>query len=319
MSNVLLTGGAGFIGSHLVDRLLQRGDVVTVVDDLSTGHLENLNLDGGSRESLTFERCDIRDPRLLDVMAAVRPDKVAHLAAQMDVRHSVADPLHDAAVNVLGTVNLLEGCRQAGTGTIVFTTSGGCIYGEPDPSALPVDETYPAHPHSPYGTSKLAGEEYLRMYGTLHGLRWTSLALGNVLGPRQDPAGEAGVVSIFAGLMLAGRAPTIFGDGHQTRDFVYVDDVVDALVASLDAPIDDRVNIGTGKGTSVLELYAQLAEIMGFDQPPVHAPPRAGELQHISLDVSAAAEALAWRPRTPLRQGLASTAEWVQATAATES
>jgi UDP-glucose 4-epimerase len=313
MSRVLVTGGAGFIGSHLVDRLLEEDHEVTVVDDLSTGKLENLaQARERAGDRLEVARLDLRSPEVADVVERARPEVALHLAAQIDVRRSVADPVHDAEVNVIGTVRLLEACRRSGVGKLVFTTSGGCIYGEPDPAELPIDETYDGHPHSPYGASKRGVEEYLHTYAALYGLRWTSLALANVFGPRQDPAGEAGVVSIFGGRMLAGQPVTIFGDGEQTRDFVFVADVVDAFVRAMDAGDGLRCNIGTGEQTSVSQLFAALAELAGYEQPARHADPRTGELAHIALDWGRAGAALDWKPRVPLRDGLAETLDWLR-------
>ena len=309
----LITGGAGFIGSHLVDRLLGDGYHVTVVDDFSTGKEVNLvqarRSDG---QRLVVETVDITAPELDPVVQRARPDVVMHLAAQMDVRHSVADPVHDAAVNVIGTVRVLEACRRHGVAKIVFTTSGGCIYGEPQRSQLPIDERYPGHPHSPYGASKRGAEEYLHTYAALYGLRWTSLALGNVFGPRQDPGGEAGVVSIFGGRMLRGEPVMIFGDGEQTRDFVYVEDVVAAFVLAIDRGDGLRCNIGTSEATSVNTLFAELAELTGSDQEPRYAPARSGELQHIALDAGLAAVELGWKPRRSLREGLRETVRWLR-------
>ena len=313
MTRVLVTGGAGFIGSNLVDRLLAEGHEVTVVDDLTTGKL--LNLQQARRDPdlpLAFQRLDITSSALERAFAKARPAVVCHLAAQIDVRRSVADPVHDAFVNVLGTVNVLEASRRHGAAKIINTTSGGCIYGEPPLADLPVAEDYPGHPHSPYGASKRGVEEYLHTYEALYGLRWTSLALGNVYGPRQDPGGEAGVVSIFGGRMLDEGEITIFGDGEQTRDFVFVDDVVDAYVAAMEAGDGLRVNVGTGVRTSVNELFAVLADLTGYSRRPSYAPPREGELDHIALAIGLAAEALGWKPRRSLREGLAATLDWLR-------
>ena len=311
---VLVTGGAGFIGSNLVDRLLADGHDVTVIDDLSTGKLANL---AQARRQmglpLDFVRLDITSDALEPAVARARPDIVLHLAAQMDVRRSVADPVHDAMVNVIGTVNLLEASRRHGVRKLVYTTSGGCIYGEPSPEELPVAEDHPGHPHSPYGASKRGVEEYLHTYQALYGLRWTSLALGNVYGPRQDPAGEAGVVSIFGGRMLRGQPVTIFGDGEQTRDFVAVDDVVDAFVRAMDAGDGLRCNIGTQRQTSINEVFAILAELTGYDQPPHHERERPGELRHSALDITRAQQALGWAPQLDLRQGLSRVVAWMRA------
>jgi UDP-glucose 4-epimerase len=314
LPRILVTGGAGFIGSHLVDRLLRDGHTVTVVDDLSTGRHANLAAAKAlAPHRLMFVRADVTGGLVDDVVARAKPDVVHHLAAQMDVRRSVADPLHDARVNVLGTIRLLEACRRHGVRKMIVATSGGCIYGEPDPATLPVDEEHAALPHSPYGASKLATESYLHVYGAIHGLSWTSLALGNVYGPRQDPRGEAGVVSIFAGRMLAGLPVTIYGDGEQTRDFVHVEDVVEAFVAAMDGAERLRCNIGTQSETSVNELFDVLARLCGYLDEPRYAPARAGELQRIALDVSRARQTLGWRPRVDLERGLASVVEWLRA------
>lgn len=313
MTRVLVTGGAGFIGSNLVDRLLADGHEVTVVDDLSTGKL--FNLQGARRNPdlpLSFQRLDIVSDGLERAVARAEPEVVLHLAAQIDVRRSVDDPVHDAMVNVVGTVQLLEACRRHGVAKLVFTTSGGCIYGEPGSEDLPVDEGYPGHPHSPYGASKRGVEEYLHTYAALYGLRWTSLALANVFGPRQDPLGEAGVVSIFGGRMLEGRDVTIYGDGLQTRDFVFVNDVVDAFVAAMGAGDGLRCNIGTGQQTSVNELFAALADITGYGKSPIYAPARAGELRHIALEAGLARTELGWQPKATLREGLTETLDWLR-------
>ncbi|MPZ73210.1 MAG: NAD-dependent epimerase/dehydratase family protein [Nitriliruptorales bacterium] len=313
MARVLVTGGAGFIGSNLTDRLLVEGHEVTVVDDLSTGKLHNL--DEARRNPdlpLSFQRVDITSNALDRVVEKARPEVVLHLAAQIDVRRSVADPVRDAMINVIGTVNLLECSRRHGVRKIVMTSSGGCIYGEPAAHELPIDEAYPGHPHSPYGASKRGVEEYLYTYEALYGLRWTSLALANVFGRRQDPLGEAGVVSIFAGKMLADEPVTIFGDGEQTRDFVYVDDVVHAFVLSMDRGDGYRFNIGTGEQTSVNALFDTMAAITGYQRGAAHHAERPGELRHISLDARLAAAELGWKPWTTLREGLSETIDWIR-------
>jgi len=225
---------------------------------------------------------------------------------------SVADPVHDAMVNIIGTVRLLEAARRSDVRKLVLTTSGGCIYGEPPRSDLPVAESYDGHPHSPYGASKRGVEEYLWTYAALYGLEWTSLALANVYGPRQDPGGEAGVVSIFGGRMLRDEPVTIFGDGEQTRDFVSVDDVVEAFVRSLDSGSGMRVNIGTGQETSVNQLFAELADLAGYDRAAVYAEARSGELDHIAVDIVRASAELGWKPRTGLREGLDVTLSWIR-------
>jgi UDP-glucose 4-epimerase len=313
MTRVLVTGGAGFIGSNLTDRLLAEGHEVTVVDDLSTGKLQNLN---DARRSpdlpLSFQRVDITSNALERVVEKAEPEIVLHLAAQIDVRRSVEDPIHDAMVNVIGTVNILECARRYGVRKIVMTTSGGCIYGEPSADELPISESYPGHPHSQYGASKRGVEEYLYTYEALYGLRWTSLALANVFGRRQDPLGEAGVVSIFGGRMLAGEPVTIFGDGEQTRDFVYVDDVVHAFILAMDRGDGLRFNIGTGDQTSVNMLFDEMAGIVGYERSPEYAAERPGELRHIALDTRLAAAELGWKPWTTLREGLAETIDFIR-------
>lgn len=307
----LVTGGAGFIGSNLVDRLVAAGHEVVVVDDLSSGRLENL-ADALASGRVHLAETDITGPDLEKVVAEARPEVVYHLAAQIDVRRSVADPLLDARVNVLGTVALARAALDADCRRLVFASSGGTVYGEPDPAALPVDERHPPLVTSPYGVSKRAAEDYLASFAPLYGLEPVSLRLGNVYGPRQDPHGEAGVVAIFCNRLLAGEPVTIFGDGRQTRDYVYVDDVVDAFVAAGERAeaAGARVNIGTGVETSVLDLYAALREVTGFGPDPEFAPPRPGELQRIALDSSEAARLLGWRPRVALAEGLERTWNW---------
>lgn len=313
MARLLVTGGAGFIGSQLVDCLLADGHEVTVVDDLSTGHLFNLQQARRTPDlPLRFQRLDITSDALERAVAKAEPEAVLHLAAQVDVRHSVADPIRDAMINVLGTVNLLEACRLHGVGKIVMATSGGCIYGEPPAEDLPLDEDYPGQPISPYGAGKRGVEAYLHAYEAMYGLRWTSLALANVFGPRQDPAGEAGVVAIFGRRMLDGLPVTIYGDGRQTRDFVFVNDVVEAFLLALEGGDGQRLNIGTGVRTSVRELYDELADLTGYDRAPELAPERLGELRDIALDTARARQSLGWKPATTLRDGLAETVAWLR-------
>jgi UDP-glucose 4-epimerase len=308
---VLVTGGAGFIGSNLVDRLLAEDRRVVVVDDLSTGRLSNLEEARRTAPgALEFQRLDITSDALDPLVQRHSPEVVVHLAAQMNVRVSVEDPLHDARVNVLGTVNLLEAARRHGVRKVVFATSGGCIYGEPAESDLPVVETHAGFAHSPYGASKRSAEEYLQTYQALYGVEWTSLALSNVYGPRQDPAGEAGVVAIFTTNMLAGLPCTIFGDGEQTRDFVYVDDVVHALVLAMDRGANERFNIGTGEQTSVSQLFRALAAATDYPHDAVFAPERSGELRHSAVSNRKAAAELGWKPWTTLEEGLAATLAW---------
>ena len=305
----LVTGGAGFIGSNLVDRLLAEGHTVDVVDDLSTGSLANLataRAESGHRVS--FQRMDIRSPAVVDLIQRRRPEVVFHLAAQADVRVSVERPGFDAEVNVLGTINVLEGARLAGATKIVFASSGGTIYGEPE--ELPVRESQPQRPLSPYGAAKKAAADYLGVYRELHGLEFTALALANVYGPRQDPFGEAGVVAIFAAKLLAGEPCTVFGDGEQTRDFVFVDDVVDAFSRAATKGSGLLMNIGTGVETSVNTLYATMAAAAGVTARAKRAPARAGELLRSSLDPGRAAIHLGWKPWTQLDDGTSAVLRW---------
>jgi UDP-glucose 4-epimerase len=307
----LVTGGSGFIGSAVVDRLAGAGHQVTVVDDLSTGRRENL-ADAFASGRVELAQIDLAGPDLAGVVADARPEVVYHLAAQIDVRRSVADPLHDARVNVLGTIALAKAALEAGCRRLVFASSGGTVYGEPDPAELPIDERYPPRVTNPYGVAKRSAEDYLAAFADLHGLEPVSLRLGNVYGPRQDPHGEAGVVAIFCNRLLDGAPVTIFGDGRQTRDYVFVEDVVDAFVAGgehPDAP-GARVNIGTGVETSVLELYDALRAVAGFGGDPEFAPARPGELGRIALDCGEARRVLGWAPRADLADGLARTWAW---------
>jgi UDP-glucose 4-epimerase len=311
----LVTGAAGFIGSNLVDRLLAEGHDVVGIDNLSHGKLSNLDDARRAGETdgprFSFVKADITDAGFGDVVASSDPEVLFHLAAQMDVRVSVREPLEDARLNVLGTINVLEASRAAGVRKVVFTSSGGSIYGEPE--QLPVSERVGVDPHSPYAASKVCGEIYLGTYRHLYGLQSTALALSNVYGPRQDPHGEAGVVAIFCDALLDGRQGKIFGDGTAVRDYVFVDDVVDAFVrASGDAGNGRRFNIGTSVGTSVRELHTAIARAAGMPDEPAFADARLGELQAITLDVSSARHGIGWEPFTALDEGVARTLEWVR-------
>jgi UDP-glucose 4-epimerase len=297
----LVTGGAGFIGSNLVDALIERGDSVAVVDNLSSGKRENLPA------QVPLHLLDVREP-LHDLFAELKPDVCFHLAAQADVRVSVERPDFDAEVNVIGTLRVLEAARAAGT-RIVFTSTGGAIYGE---CAEPADESSERQPLAPYGTAKLAGEEYLLTYQRLYGMNNVILRLGNVFGPRQDPHGEAGVVSIFLGRLRDGETCRIFGDGTQERDYVYVGDVVAAALKA--AEVEGGVfNVGTGTATSVLDLYELCRHVAGSDAAAELAPARAGELMRSVLDPGRAARELGWRPETSLEEGLRRTWDWIRA------
>src|SRR5690348_5810080 len=301
----LVTGGAGFIGSNLVDALIERGDEITVVDDLSTGKRENL--DGALERGARLVEADIRDADALRAaFAAARPETVFHLAAQIDVRKSVADPAFDAGINVGGTINVLAAAQEAGVPRVVNTSSGGAIYGEGQ--ILPAPETHPVAPEAPYGLSKFCAEQYCEIYERMHGLSTASVRYGNVYGPRQDPLGEAGVIAIFCGKLLEGGRPTVFGDGKQTRDYDWVGDVVSANLAATTTDTAGPYNVGTGRETSVLELVDVLREISGDDSfEPDFAPERPGEVQRIAIDPSRAREELGWEPKTDLRDGLQQT------------
>jgi UDP-glucose 4-epimerase len=307
---VMVTGGAGFIGSGLVDRLVAEGEEVDVVDDLSTGSLANLSgARTGGAGRMSFHRLDVRSPALVELITHRRPVVIFHLAAQADVRVSVAHPTFDAEVNIIGSLNVCEGALAAGSRKVVFAGSGGTLYGVPE--ALPVGESHPRHPVSPYGVAKKAVGDYLHYYREIRELDYTVLALANVYGPRQDPHGEAGVVAIFAGKLLDRQTPTIFGEGTQTRDFVYVDDVVDAFARARGAAAGGMLlNIGTGVETSVNELFAAMARLTRFKEAPVYAAARPGELVRSALDPTLAASELIWKPTTSLESGLGKTISW---------
>lgn len=304
---VAVTGGAGFIGSHVCTALVRAGYRVVAVDDLSTGREENL----AHVPEVDLVVADVAAPGLADVLRAAGAGVVCHLAAAIDVRASVADPVADATRNVVGTVAVLQAAVDAGVGKVVFASSGGSIYGAA--TLPPVDERAEIAPESPYAASKAAAELWLQTFRRLHGLRWTALALANVYGPRQDPAGEAGVISLFADALLAGRPTTVFGDGSQTRDFVHVEDVAAAFVAACaDLPDDGRFNIGTGTETTVRALHTLLAGLCGGPDAPTTAPARPGELARSALDARRAREVLGWAPRVPLAEGLAGTVAWIR-------
>ncbi len=304
----LVTGGAGFIGSHLVDALVERGDEVEVLDDLSTGRRENLT--GALEAGAKLIEADVSDDTsVAGTIESRPPDVVFHLAGQIDVRVSVSDPFFDARLNVGGTINVLDAARQAGVGRVVFASTGGAIYGEGTGRDLPLDEIAECLPDAPYGQSKLAAEGYLDLYSRLYDLSTIALRLGNVYGPRQDPLGEAGVVAIFCGALLDGRTPRVFGDGEQTRDYVYVGDIVEALLAAGESRVTGTLNTGTGTETSVLELGRMIGEACDRPFEPQMAPPRPGEVQRIAIDSERAERDLGWKARTSLEEGLRRTAE----------
>ncbi|MFI0373165.1 NAD-dependent epimerase/dehydratase family protein [Actinomadura sp. 1N219] len=299
---VLVTGAAGFIGSHLVDRLVADGHEVIGVDDLSSG--------ANVRPGAELWEMDVADPALVEKAAVRRPEVICHLAAQVSVRASVADPLHDARTNVVGTANVLEAARAAGGRKVVFTSSCA-VYGVPD--ALPVPADAELRPASPYAASKVSGEVYAQTYMALHGIGFTTLTLANVYGPRQTPEGEAGVVSIFTDALLAGRPTKVYGDGTQTRDYVYVLDVVDAFArAAGDKGGGLRLNVGTGLETTDRDLHTLVAEAAGAPDDPEFAPPRLGDLPAMSVDPRLTGEALGWNPEVGLREGVAETVAWAR-------
>jgi UDP-glucose 4-epimerase len=307
----LVTGAAGFIGSTLVDRLLADGHTVVGVDDLSSGRPENIAA-AEQHGGFEFAKADIVSADLIGLLADTRPEVVFHLAAQISVKLSVDDPQFDSTVNVVGTVRLAEAARQAGVRKIVHTSSGGSIYGTPP--SYPTSEDIPIDPSSPYAASKVAGEVYLNMYRNLYGLQCSHIAPGNVYGPRQDPHGEAGVVAIFSRALLAGKPTKIFGDGSDTRDYVFVDDVVDAFVkASGEAGDGQRFNIATGTETSTRQLHSVIAKASGApDQPEFH-PPRLGDLRRSCLDIGRARRVLGWAPEVDIDEGVARTVDYFRA------
>jgi UDP-glucose 4-epimerase len=307
----LVTGGAGFIGSNLVDRLLAEGHEVDVVDDLSTGSLANLALARSTAGgALRIHQHDIRHRDVVDLIALRRPEVIFHLAAQSSVPASVANPGADAAINVGGTVNVLEGAHAAGTERVVYAASGGTLYGDPGPEGLPIRESAPQRPVSPYGVSKMAAIDYLVAYREMHAVEFCALALANVYGPRQDAHGESGVVAIFASRLQSGTPVTIFGSGEQTRDFVFVDDTVDAFVRAASRGGGLVCNIGSGGETSVNRLYATMARQAGVAEPPLFAPPRPGDVLRSCLDPERALIQLGWRPWTDLETGTAAVLDY---------
>jgi UDP-glucose 4-epimerase len=308
MAKILVTGGAGFVGSHIVDAYLAAGHQVVVVDDLFTGRRENVN------PGCEFHQMDIRDPRLETLFQRHQFELVSHQAALGNVRASMEDPMSYADVNVRGGVNVLECCRKYGVRKVIYSSTGGCVYGEP--RYLPADETHPLQPRDPYGASKASYELYLPVYQMNYGLNYTILRYPNVYGPRQDPFGEAGVVSIFIGQMLRNLQPIINGDGEQLRDYVHVSDVVCANLAVVDKGDNDVFNVGWGKGTSVNQIFHSLKTILASNAREVHGPPKLGEIRQTYLNSAKAAEILAWRPMVSLQAGLQSTAEYFRGTLA---
>jgi UDP-glucose 4-epimerase len=297
----IVTGGAGFIGSHVVDAFVGAGHEVIVIDDLSTGKRENLN------SKATFYNVDIRSAEIAEIFAKEKPNVVCHHAAQMDVRRAVREPQFDASVNVEGSVNVLESARQCGVKKIIFASTGGAVYGEP--ASLPVDEGHPIAPLSPYGLTKHTFENYLALYRRLYGLAYTVLRYPNVFGPRQDPHGEAGVVAIFIQKMLDGGQPTIFGDGTKTRDYVYIDDIVAANLRAIDAK-DDVYNLGWGKEVSDYQIFCAVRDALEVTAEPHYGQKRHGEIDRICLDSTKFHRELGWRPQVSLEEGVARTVRW---------
>jgi UDP-glucose 4-epimerase len=296
---IVVTGGAGFIASHIVDAYIQLNHEVYIIDDLSTGQTRNLN----SRAQVY--NLDIADPKAGRLIAEIKPHVLNHHAAQMDVRRSVADPTFDARVNIIGFINLLEACKDAGVKRVIFSSSGGAVYGDREP--IPATEAHETLPLSPYGVSKLTGELYLGYYSVAFGLPYVALRYANVYGPRQSTKGEAGVVAIFIAQLLAGKSPVINGDGKQTRDYVFVGDVVRANVAALDSQFVGAINIGTGKETDVVTLCELLRQGVGSPVKAVHGPAKPGEQRRSCLETSLASAVLGWRPEVALDEGLVRT------------
>jgi UDP-glucose 4-epimerase len=303
---ILVTGGAGFIGSNVADRFVALGHEVAVLDDLSTGFREFVPA------KARFVEADVTDAEALNrFFGEWRPEVVSHHAAQIDVRKSVEDPVRDARINLLGGIQLLQTCSRHGVRKVLYASTGGALYGEG--RKLPATEDHPVNPEAPYGASKHSLEHYLYIWKLLHGLDYTVLRYPNVYGPRQNPHGEAGVNAIFIGLMLEGKRPRIFGTGEQLRDYVFVDDIVEANVLALGRGSGETVNIGSGVGVSVLQIFSELKSILGFEGEPIFDAPRPGEIQRIYLDASRAREVLGWRPRVGFREGLEKTLAWARA------
>jgi len=301
---ILITGGAGFIGSHLVDRLIKQNHKVVVVDNLSTGKKKNLN------PKAKFYKIDIRSPKVSQIFERERPKIVFHFAAQIDLRKSIEDPIRDAKINILGSLNLLENCKRFGVKRFIFASTGGAIYG--DAHIIPTPEDYPEFPLSPYGIEKLAIDKYLNYYHKVFGLPFISLRLANVYGPRQNSKGEAGVVAIFCDKMLEGKQPIINGNGKQTRDFVYVDDVVEASILAMKSKKSGIYNIGTGKETDINTIFRKLKKLTASNCKKVHGPAKPGEQKRSCLDYSKAKRELGWRPEYSVERGLEEVVRWFQ-------
>jgi UDP-glucose 4-epimerase len=305
---IAVTGGAGFIASQIVDAYIERGHEVHIIDDFSTGQESNLN------SKATVHKTDIAEGEAAEQIKQIRPDVLSHHAAQMDVRHSVADPAFDARVNIIGFINLLEASKNSGVKKVIFASSGGAVYGEQE--VFPAPESHVTQPASPYGVSKRTGELYLSYYHQAFGMPFIALRYANVYGPRQSAKGEAGVVAIFLSLLLSGKTPVINGDGRQTRDYVYVGDVVAANVAALESSFIGQINIGTGIETDVVTIFKHLRDAVGSQVDAQHGPAKTGEQRRSCLDATRAAEILGWRPQMALPEGLRRTAVFYQETIA---
>ncbi len=301
---VLITGGAGFIGSHVAEAFLAARHAVAVVDNLCTGRRENVPADA------RFHAVDIRSQELAEVFAREKPECVCHLAAQMNVSHSIQDPLHDADVNILGSINVLENCVRHKVRKVVFASSAGAVYGEPE--SLPVSEEHPSRAACHYGVSKYAVENYLGLYARLYGLNYTTLRFANVYGPRQNPSGEAGVCAILMGMMLSGKRPTLYGRGDPVREYVYVTDVAQAVLRALDKGDNETFNIGSGRGTTVREVFDAIRDLLGFAHEPILEPLRPGEVKRIYTSPEKAARLLGWRAETGFAEGIVKTLEFVK-------
>lgn len=311
---ILVTGGAGFIASHVADALIAQGHEVAIVDNLETGFRENIN------PKARFYEHDIRDAAAMDrIFDEFRPDVVNHHAAQMDVRRSTRDPVYDAQCNILGSLNLILAAVRTGVKRFLYVSTGGAVYGEVPKEDLPVNEDYPVNPISQYGISKHTVEHYLFLYRRLYGLSYVVLRYPNVFGPRQTPHGEAGVVSIFTGLLLAGKPCTIFGDGTKTRDYVFVEDVVRANLLALASDFNGILNIGSGIGTSDQQVYDAVAAAVGSSLKPIYAEVRPGEVMHICLDARRAKKILGWEPHVPFGEGVRRTVQYIRAHASANS
>jgi len=302
MSKILISGGAGFIASHLTDKLIEKGHQVVVIDNLSTGKKENLN------PKAKFYEADICDSNISQIFIEEKPEIVFHFAAQIDVRKSVKDPIQDAKTNILGSLNLLQNCQKNGVKKFIFASSGGAIYGDTD--VIPTPETHAENPESPYGICKLTIEKYLHFYKETFGLDYTALRLANIYGPRQNSKGEAGVIAVFCDKMLKNEEVVINGDGEQTRDFVFVDDVVNACLLSIEQEKSDIYNIGTGIETNINEIFRKIKELTNSDYKEIHAPEKPGEQKRSCLDYSKAKQELNWEPEYNLKKGLEKTVKW---------